>query len=349
MRNSYGRMGALVRAVACALIMLGVASPAAAQFGGLKKKLKSAAGQEAATEGAKQAGVSDQQAAAATGAGNAGATGGTVVLTPEVVDQLLAGLKASKAYRDSARTGENSFGRYNRAVAAFDSAKAKCEASHTAFINRMATDEKLANQYSEITNKMAEAMGKGDRAAAERYQNQALAMQDQSCTVKEPTRPDDYSDSERDIDTKAEQEGVKKSGLSATEFAMARERGEGILYDAARSDVSESEKKAVKAKSKELKPLLGIRDPETERARKPAPEPAPAPTPEPTPQPAPGVNQAQQDMNNCMMNNVHKHEKEIEALGERAKAAQEAGDMNATLAISDTLRRLQMAGCEKSK
>jgi len=337
MRNSYGRMGALVRAGACVLVMLGVTSPAAAQFGGLKKKLKAAAGQEA--------GVSDAPAANAA-ASNAGATGGTVVLTPEVVDQLLAGLNATKAYRDSARTGENSFGRYNRAMAAFEAAKAKCEASHQTLITRMTTDQKLANQYSELANKMSEAMGKGDRAAAERYQDQMLAMQDPSCTVKQPTRPDDYSDVERDIDTKAEQEGVKKSGLSATEFAMARERGEGILYEQARSDVSESEKNAVKAKSKELKELLGIRDPEAERAKKPAPEPTPAPEPAP-PQPAPAVNQGQTDMNNCMMANVHKHEKEIEALGERAKAAQEAGDMNATLAISDTLRRLQMAGCDK--
>jgi hypothetical protein len=343
MRNSYGRMRALVRGGACVLVMLGVATPAAAQFGGLKKKLKAAAGQEAAAEGAKQAGVSDAPAANVA-AGNAGATGGTVVLTPDVVDQLLAGLKATKAYRDSARTGDNSYGRYNRAMAAFESAKAKCEGSHTAFINRMATDEKLANQYSEIMNKMSEAMGKGDRAAAERYQNQAQAMQDPSCTVKEPTRPDDYSEAERDIDTKAEQEGVKKSGLSQSEFAMARERGEGILYDAARSDVSESEKNAVKAKSKELKSLLGIRDPETERAMKPAPAPAPAPQPA---APAPVVNQGQTDMNNCMMANMHKHEKEIEALGERAKAAQEAGDMPTTLAIADTLRQLQMAGCDK--
>src|SRR5689334_10829023 len=145
MRNSYGRMGALVRAGACVLVMLGVASPAAAQFGGLKKKLKSAAGQEAAAEGAKKAGVDAPAANAA--AGNAG--GGTVVLTPAVVDQLLTGLNAIQAYRDSARMGDNSFGRYNRAVAAYDSAKAKCDASHQAFINRLASDEKLANQYSE--------------------------------------------------------------------------------------------------------------------------------------------------------------------------------------------------------
>ena len=48
-------MGALLRTGACLLAMLGLATPAAAQFGGPKKKLKA----EAASEGAKQAGVSD--------------------------------------------------------------------------------------------------------------------------------------------------------------------------------------------------------------------------------------------------------------------------------------------------
>jgi hypothetical protein len=51
------------------------------------------------------------------------------------------------------------------------------------------------------------------------------------------------------------------------------------------------------------------------------------------------------EMTNCMAKNAQKHEKEIAALGERAKAAQEAGDMARTLAIADTLRQLQMAGC----
>jgi len=343
MRNSYGRMGALVRAGACVLVMLGVASPAAAQFGGLKKKLKSAAGQDAAAEGAKKAGVDAPAANAA--AGNAG--GGTVVLTPAVVDQLLTGLNAIKAFRDSARMGDNSFGRYNRAVAAYDSAKARCDAGHQAFVNRLASDEKLANQYSELLNKAGEAAGKGDRDAATRYQMQALAMQDKSCTVQQPTRPDDYNDTESDIDAQAEKQGAKKSGLSDAEFSMARERGEGILYDAARPDVSESEKNAVKAKSKELKKALGIDQPAPERAKKPAPAPEQAPPPPPTPQT--GMTQAQTDMSNCMAANAQKHEKQIEALGERAKAAQEAGDMAATMAIADSINQLQMAGCNKGK
>ena len=348
MRNSYGQMGALVRAGACLAVMLGVASPAAAQFGGLKKKLKSAAGQEAAAEGAKQAGVSDVPAANAVAPGAGAARGGSVVLTPEVVDQMIAGLQAAKAYGENARTGDTPYGRYSRAKQAYDAAQAKCQANHQANITRMASDEKLANQYSELMNKMTDAMGKGDREGAERYQYQALGLLDPNCAVREPKQPDDFYQMGRDIDTQAESEGVKKSGLSQAEYAMARERGEMILRNAPPPDASDSEKKAVQAKSKELKQLLGIEDPQA-RAMKPEPAPAPQPAPaSPTP-PNSGMSQGQMDMNNCMAGNAQQHEKEIEALGERAKAAQEAGDMNRTMAIADTIRRLQMAGCDKGK
>ena len=68
----------------------------------------------------------------------------------------------------------------------------------------------------------------------------------------------------------------------------------------------------------------------------------PAPAPQATDTAVPSSGNA---MSDCMMKNVKKHEAQIQALGERAKAAQEAGDMPLTLAIADTLRQLQMAGC----
>jgi tetratricopeptide (TPR) repeat protein len=267
-----------------------------------------------------------------------------VVLTPQVVDQLLAGLTATKAYRENARTGDTPVGRYNKAVEAYQAAKVKCENSHQSFINRMVSDQKLANQYTELANKMSEALGKGDRETAMRYQEQMLALQDPSCVVKEPQRPEDYNELQRDIDAKAEQDGVQKSGLSESEYAMALERGQGILLDAARPDVSQSEKNAVKAKSKELKTLLGWETPEPARAEKPAPaQPAPPP-----PQ-NPGMSDAQMDMSRCMAANAQKHEEEIKALGERAQAAQQAGDIQTTMAIADSINQLQMAGCNKNR
>ena len=341
MRNSYARLAVLGPAV-CAMLALGSASPAAAQFGGLKKKAQSAAGQEAAKEAEQKTGVST--APTNTGAPAAQtaavAAGGSVVLTPEVVDKMLAGLKATDTSKKQAYTGDTPYGRYNKARQEYDAAQAKCQAGHQAFINRMASDEKLANQYSELMDKMSEAMGKGDRAAAEKYQYQALALQDPSCAVKQPTQPDDYMDSRRDIEAKAEDAGVKASGLSASEYAMALERGNGILRNYPPPDASASEKNAVNAKAAQLKPLMGIEDPQAERAMKPAP----APTPEPTPAPV-AVPPGNTAMNECRAKNAQKHEKELAALGERAKAAQEAGDMPTTLAIADTIRQLQMAGC----
>ena len=348
MRNSYGRTGTLVRAGACLLIMLGTASPAAAQFGGLKKKLKAAAGQEAAAEGTKAAGGSGAAAANATApGGGGGGRGGSVVLTPEVVDQMLAGLKAEEAYRQNARKEDTPYGRYLRASEAYEAAKVKCQDAQQGFVNRMSKDEKLSDQYNELVNKMTEAMGKNDQATAQRYQDQAMAMQDPSCTVKQPSQPDDYYEAQRSIDSKAEQAGVKSSGLSASEYAMALERGEGILRNNPPPDASESEKNAVKDKASDLKPLMHIQDQPATRAMKPAPAPQPAPAP--APQPAPAVNQAQYDMASCMAANAQKHEKEIQALGERAKAAQQAGDMSKTMAIADSINRIQMAGCNQGQ
>jgi len=342
MRNSYGRTAVLGPA-ACALLALSLASPAAAQFGGLKKKAQSAAGQEAAKEAEKKAGVSSAPTSAgAPAAQPTGPAGGSVVLTPEVVDKMLAGLKASDAYKKQAHTGDTPYGRYNKAWEAYQAAQAKCQAGQQAFINRMANDEKLANQYSELMNKMTEALGKGDREGAMKYQDQALALQDPSCAVKEPTRPDDYYDAQRNVDADAEQAGVKASGLSASEYAMALERGEGILRNNPPPDASASEQSAVNAKAVDLKPLMGIQDQPAQRATKPAAAPAPTPAPAPA---AATVPPGAAAMNECIAKNAQKHEKELTALGERAQAAQQAGDMTKTMAIADTMQQLQMAGC----
>ncbi|MGH7514275.1 MAG: hypothetical protein ACREOQ_15275 [Gemmatimonadales bacterium] len=335
MRNTHGRMVVLV------LVMLGIASPAAAQFGGLKKKLKSAAGQEAAAEGQKAAGVSDAPAAAqAAPAGNPGRGGGAVVVTPEGVDHLISGLRAAEVYRQTAIKEDTPYGRYVRAAQAYKDAKVTCENAQQGFITRMQTDEKLQKRYQEIMDKMTAAMEKSDREAATGYQLQALALVDPACAVQEPQQPDGFYDAQRDVDAKAEQTATKSSGLTTNEYYWINERTGLILYGNPPPDISASEKSAVNAKAAELKSLLGIQDQPTERAKKPAPAPQPVPA-----QAAPDVPPGTADMSNCMVANAQKHEKEIVALGERAKATQEAGDMAATMAIADTLRQIQMAGC----
>ncbi len=342
MRNNHRRATALARAAACALLLLGISTPAAAQFGGLKKKLKSAAGQEAATEAQKEAGVSEAPAATApTPAAQNAAIGGTVVLTPDVVDRLVTGLKAGDSVRRAASKEDTPYGRYHQALAAYETAKPKCEEARATFPNRMAADEKMMDKYNDLVNKMVEAQSKGDTKAAMAYNDQAMAMQDPSCVVKEPAQPDDYYGAQRSIDASAEKSAAKASGLSPAEYAMGLERAEGILRGSPPPDASASEKSAVTARAGDLKSLLGIQDAPPARAKKAAPAPQPAPT-----QPAaPAVSPAASAMSNCMAQNAMKHQKEIEALGERAQAAQKKGDTATMMAIADTLQQLQMAGC----
>jgi hypothetical protein len=49
-------------------------------------------------------------------------------------------------------------------------------------------------------------------------------------------------------------------------------------------------------------------------------------------------------MMDCMAKNAERHKKEMERLAQRLQAS-EGGDTQTTLAIADSIRRLQMAGC----
>lgn len=343
MRKTSG-LATLMRLAACAVVGLGLATPAVAQFGGLKKKLRAAAGSEAAAEGQKAAGGPDASATPAAPATDVGGgrDGGSVVLTADVVDHLVAGLKAGKAARLAARKEDSPYGRYLQASAAYDTAKATCQEAQRTFPNRMVANQKLSDKYSALVDKMVAAQTKGDAKMVQAYSDSAMAMQDPSCVVKQPTQPDDYYEAERAADTRAEQEAVKASGLSAAEYSMALERAEGILRGGPPADVSASETSAVSARASELKPLLGVYDAPPARAMKPAPS-APAATPAPAA--APAVPAGASAMSACMAQNIQSHQKEIEALGQRAQAVQKAGNTAAMMAIADTMQQIQMAGC----
>jgi hypothetical protein len=167
-------------------------------------------------------------------------------------------------------------------------------------------------------------------------------MMDPSCIVKQPKQPDDYYDAQRNVDSRAEEQAIKSSKMSRSEFALAQERAWMILQgQTPPGDASAGEKSAVNKRSAELKPLLGLQEVPPARAAKPAPAPPP-----PTPSATTGMSDDQSRMANCMAKNAQKHEKEIAALGERASAAAEANDMAKTMAIADTIRQLQSAGCQ---
>jgi hypothetical protein len=320
------------RLLLAALVALGASTPAAAQF----KKLRNAASKAAE----QKAGAS---APAPATSESAPADGGVVVLTPEVVDRLLAGDKAAKAERVKAEKEDTPYGRYIRGKAAYEAAKAKCGAAQVTWVQRAAADEKLVNRYTAAMDKAMAAQQKGDMVGYEAGTYEALAIIDPSCAVKDPKTPDDYSDMQRAVDERAEQAKRRATGLTDRELGLTSDRVLAILTG---SDVpggaSASEKSAVSAKDPELKSMYGIRDAQAERVAKPAPvrDTAPAPAQVQAPTAASSANQ-------CMMNNVQKHEKQLQALGERAAAAQEAGNNALTMAIADTIMRIQMAGCTR--
>jgi predicted component of type VI protein secretion system len=125
---------------------------------------------------------------------------------------------------------------------------------------------------------------------------------------------------------------------------MVKERTDPILRGTPAADISASEKAAVSAKAAELKPLMGIEEQPVARAQKPTP--APTPVAAPTPQ-VDAQTPAGSSGSNCMMKNMQTHQPQLEALGQRAQAAQKAGDQAAMMAIADTVQQIQMAGCMK--
>ena len=316
------------RLLVAVLVALGVSTPAAAQF----KKLKDAVTKKA-----------DPKPDAA--APQAPADGGTVAVTPDVVDRLLAGLRAAKAEREKAGKEDTPYGRYNRAKAAYAVAKPKCEAAQMTWVQRAAADEKLANRYTATAEKAMAAQQKGDMAGYEAGMYEALGVIDPSCAVKEPQQPDGYYDAQRAVDERANQANLKTSGFTDQEFGMASDRVLAILNGSdPPGGASTSEKSAVSAKDLELKSLYGIRDAQQQRVAKQAPAADPTP---PAQAQAPTLPPGATAYNQCMMNNVQSHEKEIQALGDRGNAAQEAGNTPLMMAMADTIRQIQMAGCSK--
>jgi len=334
MRSSHTRLTTMARLTLITLVAFAITTPASAQFGGLKKRVKAQTGQEGAS---REAATNEAPEAPAP-------QGGTIVLTDDVVTQLLAGLKAGQAERDAATKEDTPYGRYKKAEAAYVAAQPKCEAGQQSFYQRAANDQKMLDKYSVLTEKMVAAQGKGDTKLMAVYQDSAMAMQDPSCVVKKPEQPKDFYEGQRELDSRAEKQEVKASGFSAGDLSILKERATAILQGGtAPGGASPMEKSAVSARSAELKPLLGLREQPAAPAAQPASVPAPAPAAAPAADPQ--MSAAASSMSACMSKNMQSHQAEIEALGERAQAAQAAGDTAKLMAIADTLQQIQMAGC----
>jgi hypothetical protein len=339
MWSSYRRPIAITRLAMVTLTALTIATPATAQFGGLKKKLKEKAGQEDASRPA------GAEAEASEEAADQGAPGGTIVLTTDVVNQLLTGLKAAQDERAAAAREDTPYGRYLKAEIAYAEAQTKCDEAQRRFLSGTANKE-LSDKSNAFTEKAIAAGNKGDTKLMAIYQDSAQALKDPSCIVKKPEQPADSYKGEREVEIRVEQAEVKASGLSGGELAMVKERTDAILRGGPGADISASEKSAVSAKATELRPLMGIEEPQP-AAQAAIPAPAPAPTaPAPAPAPDPQMSAAASSMSACMAKNMQKDQARIEALAKRGQAAQKAKDNATLMAIADTIQRIQMAGCQ---
>jgi hypothetical protein len=359
MPTPLGRSFAIGPVVALVVATLAATTPVAAQFGGLKKKASADAAAKAAEEAAKTTGVDPAvvpgapTAAAAPAAGPA--TQQQLVLTPAVLDRLVAGIKARSAVQEAARKEDTPYGRYHKELAAYEknlaaykTAKSKCDAAIPGLAQRMAADQKLYDKYNALMEKAMDAAGKRDYERQAEYTYEALGLADPSCKVRQPKdlgQPDDLWDMQRKVDERAEQEALKAAEMSRWEFGKSNDDVIGILSGSPPPDRSPSEKTAVNSRSAELKNLMGLNQPP------PAPPAAAAPAPAAA---APAAVQgpvmpAGALPSECEVKNIQDHEAEIDALGDRGLAASEAGNNALLMAISDSINRIRMAGCVKSK
>jgi hypothetical protein len=320
----------LARAVTCLILATALATPLAAQIGALKKKARAAAGVAPAAE---------------PGAGPAAdaGTGGTMVLDDEVIERLIKGYHAAKAERDAAGKSETPYGRHMRQEAAYKAAKPRCDAAAQTFAQRLGANPAMMEKNGRYLELMMAAQQKQDTAAQRAWGDSMLMLQDPSCTVKEPMQPADYWDSRRAVDARAEEAQLKAADMDRRELGATVDRAIAILDDAPPPDVSPSEKNAVEKRKDELNRVMG-REPPPAAAATPAPTPAPAAA-APPPSAGPGMTDAQQAAAECMGKNAKKHEDEIARLGERVREAAERGDNAAAMAIADSIRQIQSAGC----
>jgi hypothetical protein len=320
-------MTRLVRILAVALLALAAATPAAAQFD-VKKKLPKVPGAEKGKPAAAPA---------------AAATGGTLVLDDAVIERIIKGMRAAKAYREDAAKANTPYGRYMQGKAAYAEAKAKCDAGSATFATRMAADSKLADKNSVYLERMLAAQQKGDTAAQRTWGDSMAYMMDPACTVKDPVQPNDFYDQQQAVETGAAAAELEASDFDGRESGQAKDRAIAIIQDSPPPDVSSSEQQAVDKREKELKDLMGLNPPPQARTPKPAPPAAAAPA---APA-APAVDPGQQAASECMAKNAKKNEKDIERLGNLAAAAANAGDVAKAMVYADSINQLQSAGCNQ--
>jgi hypothetical protein len=295
-----------------ALLSLVMASTAGAQLGGLKKKLAKAGGVGGTPTTTTNAHVN-------------------VVVTPEVIDHYLAGLKARKAERGRIATTNTPVGKYYAAEDAYRAHQKHCEEFN----------QKRSENYSRLI-----AQQKYDSAGA------AMTARDASCEtgMAEPQEPDfqELTRARGSEDTAA----AVGAGMDVNSWASLDEWIPDLMNQMVNSPERStaelasnfgrkpSEIEALKARKDEVAAALGIPP-----KQKPVEQPQmAAPQPQMT---APAAGAASPGMTaggaQCMQTEMNAQKPALEAMGKRAQAARDANDMNKAMAIADSISQINMA------
>jgi hypothetical protein len=234
------------------------------------------------------------------------------------------------------------YGRYIRQEAAYKAAKPKCDAAGQTFAQRLSANQGMMEKNGRYLEMMMDAQGKQDTAAQRAWGDSMLMMVDASCVVKQPQQPAGHHDSQREVDARAEAAQLKAADMDGRELGATVDRAIARLENAPPPDVSPSEKNAVNKRKDEINRLMGREQPPVAAA---APPPTPAPAAAPPAAAGSGLSDRQQAAAECMAKNARKHEAEIERLGEGVRKAAESGDNGTAMAIADSIRVIQSAGC----
>ena len=297
-----------------AVLSVVVANSASAQFGGLKKK-------------AARMGAPGAAPAASPGAPP------SVIVTPDVIDRYLAGLKARRAERDRIAKTNTPVGKYFAAQDAYRAHETHCRDF----------DRKRSETYSRLV-----AQQKYDSASA------LAQVRDASCEtgMSQPQEPEfqDLAGAQGTEDTAA----AVGAGMDVNAWASLDEWIPQLMYQMVNSPERTTaelasnfgrkpgEVEALKARKDEVATALGIppRQKPVEHQQVATPEPPPA-----MPANTPGM--PSQGSALFMQTEMNNQQARIEALAAKGQAAQKANDMATTMAIADTVNGINMTVMRK--
>jgi len=287
-----------------------------AQFGGLKKKAAKAVGAET---GVAPAPATPAKAAPAP------------EVTPVIVDHYLAGIKARREQRDRLVQGNTPAGKYYAAVDEQKAHDRHCEeftAKRTTDYQRFVAAQKYdsAEALGQVRDTTCEVRASSPQQPAFEELTKAQGSQDSAAAAAAGLEVSQWAQLDEWIPLMVNQ---MVEGPDQNNQALASNFGRKV------GDVE-----SIRARQADLAKALGIKG----REKKPAPAVVAAPAPAAaaaTAQPGAAGDPA------CYQSEMNKSQGALDAMGQRAEAAQKKGDNKTMMAIADSISLVTTAAMRK--